>query len=39
MIHEDIIVQLVEAVIGKAAHVQERGRELTDKFHNLAKVV
>jgi hypothetical protein len=38
MIHEEITMQLVEAVTGKAVQVQERGRELLDKFHILVEV-
>jgi hypothetical protein len=36
---EEIIVQTIEALIGKVVHIRERGKELKDKFHNLAKVV
>ena len=37
MIQEEITTQALEALAEKALQVQERGRELTDKFHNLVE--
>jgi hypothetical protein len=39
MIQEEITVQALEALTEKVMQVQERGRELADKFHSLAEVV
>jgi predicted nucleic acid-binding Zn-ribbon protein len=39
LIQEEIITQSMEALTGKVTQVQERGRELTHKFHNLVEAI
>jgi hypothetical protein len=38
MIREDITMQMLDALKEKTARAQTQGRELTEKFHNLAGV-
>jgi hypothetical protein len=39
LIQEEITMQSVDELTGRATQLQARGRELADKFHNLVEVV